>query len=56
MLLETRQNEANTTNVGQKNSGFNKLLLKKIGAKTNMFFSHCSGRNSWIYSIIALQR
>ena len=55
MLLETRQNEANTTSVGQKYSGFNRLLLKKIGAKTNTFFSHCSGRNSLMYSIIALQ-
>ena len=53
MLLETRQNEANTTSVGQKYSGFNRLLLKKIGAKTKTFFSHCSGRNSLMYSIIA---
>ena len=53
MLLEMRQNEMNTIAVGTKYSIFNRLLLKKIGAKTNTFFSHCSGRNSLMYSIIA---
>ena len=44
--LDIRQNDANTTNVGQKNSGFSRLVLKNIGANTNTFLSHCNGRNN----------
>lgn len=51
-----RQNDANTTNVGQKNSGFSRLVLKKAGANTNPFLSHCSGRRSWMYCFIVVQR
>jgi len=42
--LDIRQNETNTTNVGQKYSGFSRLVLKNIGANTNTFLSHCNGR------------
>ena len=40
MELDIKQNEANTTSVGQKNSGFSRFVLKNIGANTNAFLSH----------------
>jgi len=47
-----RQNDAKMISVGHSRSHFNRLLLKKIGAKTNTFLSHCSGRSNLMYCII----
>ena len=52
MELEIRQNAMKTISVGHKYSDFSRLLLKKIGAKTNVFLIHCSGRSSLMYLII----
>ncbi len=56
--LDIKQNEPNTTSVGQKYSPLSRLLLKNTGAKTNVFLSHCNGRSSWIYDsiFISVQR
>ena len=40
MELDIKQKAKNVNNVGTNNSPFSKLLLKKMGAKTKIFFSH----------------